>query len=115
MSSSRKVMRLTVLRMQSSRQSSRVLGSRFIALNVRQLLDNVKPLGYIYVREITDNRTSRRGEGDTMTRTPQVGKPEKRVAGRWFVPSGTAGVGYTVERVDGRWRCTCPSFRWRHT
>ena len=45
-----------------------------------------------------------------MTRTPQVGKPEKRGAG-WFVPSGQ--VGYFVERVDGRWRCTCPSSCWR--
>jgi hypothetical protein len=32
---------------------------------------------------------------------------------RWFVPSGNAGVAYTVERLEGRWRCTCPSFRWR--
>jgi hypothetical protein len=48
-----------------------------------------------------------------MTKTPQVGKPERRGAHRWFVPNGTAGVGYTVERVEGRWRCTCPSFRWR--
>jgi hypothetical protein len=48
--------------------------------------------------------------GHTMTTTPQVGKPVKRGAG-WWVPSGQ--VGYHVERVDGRWRCTCPSFRWR--
>lgn len=47
-----------------------------------------------------------------MTATPQVGKPVKRGAG-WFVPSGT--VGYHVERLDGRWRCTCPSFRWHKT
>ena len=47
-----------------------------------------------------------------MTQSPQVGTPEKRGAG-WFVPSGV--VGYHVERVDGRWRCTCPSFRWRQT
>jgi hypothetical protein len=45
-----------------------------------------------------------------MTRTPPVGTPEKRGAG-WFVPSGA--VGYFVERVDGHWRCTCPSARWR--
>jgi hypothetical protein len=45
-----------------------------------------------------------------MTTTPQVGKPEKRGNG-WWVPSGV--VGYYVERVDGRWRCTCPSARWR--
>jgi len=45
-----------------------------------------------------------------MTRTPQLGKLEKRGAG-WFVPSGQ--VGYFVQRVDGRWRCACPSFRWR--
>ena len=44
-----------------------------------------------------------------MTRTPPVGTPEKRDTG-WFVPSGA--VGYYVERVDGRWRCVCPSFRW---
>jgi hypothetical protein len=50
-----------------------------------------------------------------MTTTSQVGKPERRGAGRWFVPSGMAGVGYTVEQVDGRWRCTGPSFRWRKT
>jgi hypothetical protein len=24
-------------------------------------------------------------------------------------------VGYFVERVEGRWRCCCPSFRWRKT
>ena len=49
-----------------------------------------------------------------MTRTPPVGKPEKRGAATWFVPSGTAGVDYTVERMsDGRWRCACPSHRWR--
>jgi hypothetical protein len=47
-----------------------------------------------------------------MTTTQQVGKPERRGAG-WFVPSGQ--VGYFVERLDGRWRCTCPSARWRKT
>ena len=36
-----------------------------------------------------------------MTKTPQVGRPEKRGVNRWFVPSGSAGVGYTVEQVDG--------------
>ena len=41
--------------------------------------------------------------------TTQVGTPVKRGAG-WGVPSGA--VGYFVERVDGRWRCVCPSFRW---
>ena len=45
-----------------------------------------------------------------MTRTSPVGTPEKRGTG-WFVPSGA--VGYHVERVDNRWRCTCPSARWR--
>jgi hypothetical protein len=45
-----------------------------------------------------------------MTTTPQVGIPERRGHG-WFVPSGL--VGYYCERVQGRWRCTCPSFRWR--
>jgi uncharacterized Zn finger protein len=44
-----------------------------------------------------------------MTQT-QVGTPARRDAG-WFVPSGQ--VGYFVERVDGRWRCTCPAARWR--
>jgi SWIM zinc finger len=43
--------------------------------------------------------------------TQQVGTPEPRGSG-WFVPSGR--VGYFVERLEGRWRCTCPSFRWRH-
>jgi len=47
-----------------------------------------------------------------MTTTPPVGKPERRGAG-WYVPSGQ--VGYFVQRVEGRWRCTCPSFRWRNT
>jgi len=51
-----------------------------------------------------------------MTTAPVVGTPEKRGNNRWFVPSGSAGVGYTVERMsDGRWRCTCPGFRWRNT
>jgi hypothetical protein len=45
-----------------------------------------------------------------MVKTSTVGTPERRGAG-WFVPSGA--VGYYVERVDGRWRCTCPSARWR--
>jgi hypothetical protein len=48
-----------------------------------------------------------------MVRTSETGTPEKRGAYRRFVPSGT--VGYTVERIDGRWRCTCPSFQWRKT
>jgi hypothetical protein len=47
-----------------------------------------------------------------MTKTPQVGKPVKRGAG-WFVPSRQ--VGYHVERIEGRWRCCCPSFRWGKT
>jgi uncharacterized Zn finger protein len=47
-----------------------------------------------------------------------VGTPERRGANLWFVSSGRAGIGYFVERVqdcDGRWRwrCTCPSFRWK--
>jgi hypothetical protein len=50
------------------------------------------------------------------TATPQVGTPQRRGPGLWFVPSGTASVGYMVERMrEGRWRCTCPSFRWRKT
>jgi hypothetical protein len=52
----------------------------------------------------------KRGEGHMMTKTPQLGRPQKRGAG-WFVPSGA--VGYHVEHIDGRWRCTCPSFRWK--
>jgi len=45
-----------------------------------------------------------------MTKTPQVGRPQRRGRG-WWVPSGV--VGYYVERVEGRWRCTCPGYRWR--
>jgi hypothetical protein len=52
-------------------------------------------------------------EEQKMTHTRQVGTPERRGDGRWFVPSGV--VGYSVERMDGRWRCTCPIFRWRKT
>jgi len=48
-----------------------------------------------------------------MTRTSVVGTPVKRGVNQWFVPSGT--VGHTVKKLDGRWRCTCPSFRWRKT
>ena len=36
----------------------------------------------------------------------ELGTPMKHGAG-WWVPSGQ--VGYYVECVDGRWRCTCPS------
>jgi hypothetical protein len=46
-----------------------------------------------------------------MTQTSQVGTPEKLSMNRWWVPSGQ--VGYYVERLEGRWRCTCPSARWR--
>lgn len=49
-----------------------------------------------------------------MTNTAEVGNPERRGNG-WFVPSGDKGIGYFVERLEGRWRCTCPSFRWRQT
>jgi hypothetical protein len=42
--------------------------------------------------------------------TQQVGIPQLHGNG-WFVPSGN--VGYYVERLEGRWRCCCPSFRWR--
>jgi hypothetical protein len=47
-----------------------------------------------------------------MTRTPQLGTPQRRGAG-WFVPSGQ--VGYYVEwlRTSGRWRCTCSGFCFR--
>jgi hypothetical protein len=44
----------------------------------------------------------------------QVGAPQRQGTG-WFVPSGHKGVGYFVERLEGRWRCTCPSFRWQRT
>jgi hypothetical protein len=44
--------------------------------------------------------------------TQHLGTPQRHGAG-WFVPSGA--VGYYVERLEGRWRCTCPSFRWRKT
>jgi hypothetical protein len=43
--------------------------------------------------------------------TAEVGIPERRGPARWFVSSGL--VGYVVEHIEGRWRCTCPSFRWR--
>jgi hypothetical protein len=46
-----------------------------------------------------------------MTRTLVVGTPVRQERG-WRVPSGL--MTYFVERVDGRWRCTCPSMRWRH-
>jgi hypothetical protein len=45
-----------------------------------------------------------------MHTATQVGTPQRQGAG-WFMPSGA--VGYFVERTEGRWRCTCPSFRWR--
>jgi hypothetical protein len=44
------------------------------------------------------------------TATQHLGTPQRHGAG-WFVPSGQ--VGYYVERLAGRWRCTCPSHRWR--
>jgi len=47
-----------------------------------------------------------------MLNASQVGQPVRH-GGGWFVPSGA--VGYFVERIEGRWRCTCPSFRWRRT
>jgi hypothetical protein len=48
---------------------------------------------------------------------PHVGTPEQRSQHRWWVPSETAGVGYTVEwlPVERRYRCCCPSFRWGKT
>jgi uncharacterized Zn finger protein len=44
--------------------------------------------------------------------TQHLGTPQRHGAG-WFVPSGQ--VGYYVEKLQGqgRWRCTCPSARWR--
>ncbi len=44
------------------------------------------------------------------TATQQLGRPQRHGAG-WFVPSGQ--VGYYVEKLQERWRCTCPSARWR--
>jgi hypothetical protein len=41
----------------------------------------------------------------------QVGTPEKRGAGHWFVPSGI--VGYHVRWTGGRYSCTCPGHRFR--
>ena len=46
-----------------------------------------------------------------MTTATQVGIPEKRGPGHWFVPSGT--VGYHVRFVSGRWVCQCASHRFR--
>ena len=43
--------------------------------------------------------------------TTQLGTPEKRGPGHWFVPSGT--VGYHVRFVSGRWVCQCASHRFR--
>ena len=49
-----------------------------------------------------------------MTNTLVVGKPETRRVNRWFVPNSAVGMGYWVERMgDVRWRCCCPSRRWR--
>ena len=50
-----------------------------------------------------------------MTKTPPVGTPERRGPGRWWVASGTAGVGYTVEWLpaERRYRCVCSGFRYR--
>jgi hypothetical protein len=45
-----------------------------------------------------------------MKVTTELGIPQRRGIG-WFVPSGA--VGYYVEKVQQRWRCTCPSARWR--
>jgi hypothetical protein len=41
-----------------------------------------------------------------MTIASEVGQPEKHGTG-WLVPSGK--VTYFVEKLPGRWRCTCPS------
>jgi hypothetical protein len=41
----------------------------------------------------------------------QLGTPEKRGPGHFYVPSGQ--VAYHVRWVEGRWTCTCPSHRWR--
>jgi hypothetical protein len=50
--------------------------------------------------------------GQQMNATTQVSTPQRHGTG-WFVPSGQ--VGYFVEwlRDPKRWRCTCPSHRWR--
>jgi predicted nucleic acid-binding Zn finger protein len=50
-----------------------------------------------------------------MTRTQQVGKPERRGSG-WFVPSASMpDYGYFVEIGAHTVRCTCPSFVHRRT
>jgi hypothetical protein len=43
----------------------------------------------------------------------QLGKPEPRGPGRWYVASGN--FGYYVEITKETVQCTCPSFRWRRT
>jgi hypothetical protein len=50
-----------------------------------------------------------------QTGTQQVGTPEKRAMNRWWVASGTAGVGYTVKWLptERRYRCVCSGFRFR--
>ena len=43
---------------------------RFNALNVRQLLDNVKTWGYIYVRELADNGPEQKSTFHRITQIP---------------------------------------------
>jgi SWIM zinc finger len=64
----------------------------------------------LYINDSITERGSSREEV-SMVKQSHVGTPERRGPDRWFVPSGV--VGYFVERIEGRWRCTCPSFRWR--
>lgn len=46
-----------------------------------------------------------------MTQTSQVGMPEKRGPGYWFVPSGR--FGYHVRWLSGRYTCCCSAHRFR--
>jgi hypothetical protein len=46
-----------------------------------------------------------------MTARSQLGVPQKRGPGHWFVPSGK--VGYHVRWSQGRYSCTCPSGKFR--
>jgi hypothetical protein len=46
-----------------------------------------------------------------MAQASEVGTPEKRGPGHWFVPSGK--VGYHVRWVLGRYTCCCSAHRFR--
>ena len=46
-----------------------------------------------------------------MAQASEVGKPEKRSPGHWFIPSGR--VGHHVRWLMGRYSCTCSAHRFR--